>query len=103
MNTSRPLFANVRLRRAVNFAVDRPALVALGRRFAEVNPFNAGEPTDGYMPAAVAGAPDVHLYPLDHPDLRRAKELAVTSTPPRLCTPPTGRPGCRRRRSSKRT
>ena len=34
MNTSRPLFSDVRLRRAVSYAIDRPALVAQGRRFA---------------------------------------------------------------------
>lgn len=76
MNTSRPLFANVRLRRAVNYAIDRPALVALARKFADYGPFNAGAPTDDYLPPAVTGAPDYHLYPLDGPDLRQAKQLA---------------------------
>ena len=76
MNTSRPLFSNVRLRRAVNYAIDRQALVAQGRRFQEGNPFNAGEPTDDYIPPSVAGARDFHLYPLKGPDLRRAKRLA---------------------------
>ena len=42
MNTSRPLFSDVRLRRAVNYAIDRQALAAQGRRAAEINPFNAG-------------------------------------------------------------
>ena len=76
MNTSRPLFSDVRLRRAVNYAIDRPALAAQGRRAAEVNPFNAGAPTDDYIPPAAAGAADFHLYPLNGPDLRRAKRLA---------------------------
>jgi ABC-type transport system substrate-binding protein/DNA-binding SARP family transcriptional activator len=76
MNTSRPLFSDVRLRRAVNYAIDRPALTAQGRRFAEVNPFNAGEPTGDYLPPPVVGATDLHLYPTTGPDLRRAKELA---------------------------
>jgi ABC-type transport system substrate-binding protein/class 3 adenylate cyclase/streptogramin lyase len=76
MNTSRPLFSNVRLRRAVNYAIDRPALVAQGRRFVEVNPFNAGAPTDDYIPPSVAGATDSHLYPVNGPNLRRAKRLA---------------------------
>ncbi len=75
MNTSRPLFGNVRLRRAVAYALDRSALVAQGRRYAEVNPFNAGEATDDYVPPSDA-APDFHLYPLNGPDLRRAKRLA---------------------------
>ena len=76
MNTSRPLFSDVRLRRAVNYAIDRRALAAQGRRAAEVNPFNAGSPTDDYVPRSFPGAADFHLYPLDRPDLRRAKRLA---------------------------
>ena len=53
MNTSRPLFSDARLRRAVNYAVDRPALVAQGRRFEESNLFsNPGMPTDDYLPSA---------------------------------------------------
>jgi ABC-type transport system substrate-binding protein len=75
MNTSRPLFSDVRLRRAVSYAIDRAALVAQGRRFAEVNPFNAGEPTDDFMPSSIAGAPDFHVY-ANRPDLRRARRLA---------------------------
>jgi ABC-type transport system substrate-binding protein/class 3 adenylate cyclase/streptogramin lyase len=76
MNTSRPLFSQVRLRRAVNYAIDRPALVAQGRRFVGANPFNAGEPTDDYIPPSIAGATDFHLYPLNGPDLERAKRIA---------------------------
>ena len=76
MNTSRPLFSDVRLRRAVNYAIDRPALAAQGQRFAEANPFNAGSPADSYMSPATAGAADFHLYPLTGPDLRRARQLA---------------------------
>jgi YVTN family beta-propeller protein len=76
MNISRPLFSQLRLRRAVNFALDRPALVAEGRRYTETNPFNAGEPTDSYMPLGVAGATDTHVYPVNGPNLRKAKQLA---------------------------
>ena len=76
MNTSRPLFSNARLRRAVSYAIDRQALAAQGRRAAEVNPFNAGSPTDDYVPQFFPGAADYRLYPLDRPDLRRAKRLA---------------------------
>jgi peptide/nickel transport system substrate-binding protein len=75
MNTSRPLFSDVRLRRAVSYAIDRPALAAQGRRAAEVNPFNAGAPTDDLLPAA-NGAADFDLYPVDGPDLGRAKQIA---------------------------
>jgi YVTN family beta-propeller protein len=76
MNASRPLFSDVRLRRAVNYALDRPALVAVGRRYAEINPFNAGEPTDSYLLPSIGGARGGHVYPVNGPDLRRAKQLA---------------------------
>ncbi len=76
MNTSRPLFSQVRLRQAVNFAIDRQALVAEGRRSAEVNPFNAGQPTDDYLPPTTVGAKDFRVYPLDRPDLQQARRLA---------------------------
>jgi YVTN family beta-propeller protein len=76
MNTSRPLFSSVRLRRAVNYALDRPALVAEGRRYAEINPFNAGQPTDSYIPPSMPGATDRHVYPVNGPDLQTAKRLA---------------------------
>jgi len=76
MNTSRRLFSDVRLRRAVNYAIDRSALAAQGRRAAEVNPFNAGAPTDDYLPRSAAGAEDFQVYPLRKPDLRRARRIA---------------------------
>ena len=76
MNASRPLFSDVRLRRAVNYAIDRQALAAEGRRAAEVNPFNAGKPTDDYVPPSASGAADFRVYPLKGPDLRRAKRIA---------------------------
>ena len=76
MNTSRQLFSNVRLRRAVNYALDRQALVAQDRRFAAGGPFLASEPTDDYTTPSNTGATDFHLYPLSGPDLARAKRLA---------------------------
>jgi YVTN family beta-propeller protein len=76
MNTSRPLFSDARLRRAVNHAIDRAALVAVGRRFADFNPFNTAEASDDYFPPAIVGATDFHLYPVNGPDLRRARQLA---------------------------
>jgi YVTN family beta-propeller protein len=76
MNTSRPLFSDARLRRAVNYAIDRSALAAQGRRAAEGNPFNAGAPTDDFLPPSAAGATDFDIYPVDHPDLGRARRIA---------------------------
>jgi peptide/nickel transport system substrate-binding protein len=77
MNTSRPLFADVRLRRAVNYALDRPALVAEGRRYANSGPFNPAQPSDRYLPTSIDSASTVRVYPVDGPDLRQAKRLAA--------------------------
>jgi peptide/nickel transport system substrate-binding protein/oligopeptide transport system substrate-binding protein len=69
MNNSRGLFRNnVKLRRAVNFAIDRPALV----RAREL----VGTLTDQYLPPAIPGFRDARIYPLRRPDVRRAKGLA---------------------------
>jgi peptide/nickel transport system substrate-binding protein len=71
LNTSRPLFGNnARLRRAVNFAVDRPALVkAAGGRL-------AGTLTDQYLPPSMPGFRDAHIYPVARPNVQRARALA---------------------------
>lgn len=70
LNTSRPLFRdNARLRRAVNFAIDRRALVGAlgGPRFAT--------PTDQYLPPGIPGFKDARVYPFT-PDLTKARALA---------------------------
>ena len=54
-NTSRRLFASARLRRAVNYAIDRRSLVE--HHF----PFNGGRATDHYLPPGVPGSPGPHL------------------------------------------
>src|SRR6185437_14258452 len=73
LNVSRPLFHdNLALRRAVNFAVDRPAIVSRGGLISRV----AGRPTDQYLPPSMPGFRDAHLYPLDGPDLGKARALA---------------------------
>ena len=70
-NSSRPLFGNnPRLRRAVNFALDRQALQA-----ASGGPL-AGALTDQYLPPSVPGYRDADIYPLDHANVKRARELA---------------------------
>ena len=56
MNASRPLFSHVRLRRAVNYAIDRPALVAQGLRFANGSPFYAVRPRPTTSPRRWPGA-----------------------------------------------
>jgi ABC-type transport system substrate-binding protein len=70
LNTSRPLFHNnAALRRAVNFAVDRRAILR------EYGPY-AGKPIDHYVPSIVRGFRKVHAYPLNGPNLRKARALA---------------------------
>jgi ABC-type transport system substrate-binding protein len=70
LNTSRPLFKeNVKLRQAINFAIDRRALTR------ELGPY-AGSVSDQFMPPNMPGYRDARIYPLDGPDLRKARALA---------------------------
>jgi DNA-binding SARP family transcriptional activator len=56
---------DVRLRRAVNFALDRPALAAA---FGDAA-------TDRYLPPMLPGARGGHVYPVGKPDLAQARNL----------------------------
>jgi peptide/nickel transport system substrate-binding protein len=67
-NTRRPLFRGARLRRAVNFALDRRRILAVSGLY--------GRPTDQILPPAMPGYKPFALYPLDAPDLARARQLA---------------------------
>lgn len=70
-NTGGPLFrSNPSLRRAISFALDRKALEATGG-----GPVGASL-TDQYLPYAMPGFKDAAIYPLDGPDLARARALA---------------------------
>ena len=69
-NTERGPFADPRLRRAVNFAVDRRALAA------EPGLSQGARATDQYIPPGMAGFEDRAFYPLGGPDLARARRLA---------------------------
>lgn len=64
-NTRRPLFRDVRLRRAVDYALDRRALAAA---FADA-------PDDQIVPSAVSGYTAGRIFPLT-PDVAAAKRLA---------------------------
>jgi ABC-type oligopeptide transport system substrate-binding subunit len=68
LNTQRPLFADVNVRKAVAYAIDRPALVRLSGAF-------SGEPSDQYLPPGLPAYEDADLFPLDGPDVEKAKEL----------------------------
>ena len=70
LNTARPLFAQARLRRAANFAVDRAALAAQTGVIAPPM-----RPTDQYLAPTMPGFRDVSLYPM-HGDPARARRLA---------------------------
>jgi serine/threonine-protein kinase len=67
LNASRPLFADVRIRRAVNYALDRQALSTA---------FN-DDASDEIVPPAVVGFRAGTIYPLT-PDLAKARRLAGT-------------------------
>jgi ABC-type transport system substrate-binding protein len=70
LNTSRPLFrGNVALRQALNFAVDRRALL-------RERGFLAGRTTDQYLWPGLIGYRDERIYPLERPDVKRARILA---------------------------
>jgi peptide/nickel transport system substrate-binding protein len=71
LNSQRPLFRDVRLRKAVNFAVDREALARIGDPYVML----ADAPADHYIPPGVPGYRDVHLYPRT-PDLGEARRFA---------------------------
>jgi ABC-type oligopeptide transport system substrate-binding subunit/class 3 adenylate cyclase len=64
-NTSRGPFVDVRLRRALNYAIDRRALAAVTDEI----------PNDSYLPPGLPSATQAHVYPLS-PNLTRARALA---------------------------
>ena len=93
LNSRRALFATARMRRAVNFALDRSALAATA------GPGFFGLPTDQYLPTGLPGFRDADIYPLGGPDVARARSLAGTRgavTP--SCTPATTPRACAWRR-----
>jgi ABC-type transport system substrate-binding protein len=74
LNTSRPLFRNnLKLRQAVNFAIDRKAIAREAGLYAETS-------TDQYLLPDTPGYRDVRIYPRKGPDLRRARSLAKGRT-----------------------
>jgi peptide/nickel transport system substrate-binding protein len=73
-NMRRPLFARARMRRAVNFALDRRALAAT---VPVPGPKGVpGRPTDQFKTPGTPGFRDVAIYPLGGPDVEEARRLA---------------------------
>jgi YVTN family beta-propeller protein len=74
LNTNRPLFANVKLRQAVNYAIDRRALARLG-----FSPAPA-VPTDQYLIPGARGFRDARIYPFS-PAVSIARRLVGGKRP----------------------
>ena len=70
LNTKRPPFSDPRLRKAANYAVDRRALAR------QPLPHVSGHATDQYIPQHMPGFEDAFIYPLDGPDVAKARRLA---------------------------
>jgi ABC-type transport system substrate-binding protein len=70
MNTSQPLFASARMRRAANYAIDRRALAAAGGVY-----YADATVAEMYLPPGVPGFRAEHIYPLV-PDQAKARRLA---------------------------
>jgi len=72
LNTSRPAFASTKLRKAANFAIDRPAMLRVRGAF-------AGKRTDQILPPGMGGFKDAKIYPIRGADYKKAKSLAGSS------------------------
>jgi peptide/nickel transport system substrate-binding protein len=71
LNSARPVFRNnPSLRKAVNFALNRRAIIN------GASDPRASVPTDQYLPSSMPGFRDANIYPLEHADLPKARELA---------------------------
>jgi peptide/nickel transport system substrate-binding protein len=70
-NSARPVFKNnPSLRKAVNFALNRRAIIN------GASDPRASVPTDQYLPPSLPGFKDANIYPLERANLARAQELA---------------------------
>ena len=74
------------MRRAVNYAIDRRALVEHHLLF------NGGRATDQYLVPGIPGSRPVDIYPLDGPDLAKARPLAAGVHAHATLYIPTGAP-----------
>jgi ABC-type transport system substrate-binding protein len=74
LNSHRSLFSDVRVRQAVNHAIDRRALAAVGSGFQAL----PDTPTDHYLPPGMPGYRAANVYPLT-PDLAKARQLIAAA------------------------
>jgi len=65
LNSSRPAFGTATMRKAANFAIDRPAMLRVRGAF-------AGKRTDQVLPPGMGGFQDVKAYPLKGADFDAA-------------------------------
>jgi peptide/nickel transport system substrate-binding protein len=68
LNTTRPIFTDPKVRRAVAYAISRPTLTRIAG-------LNAGRPNEQILPPGIPGYRDVDIYPLGAPNVAKAKEL----------------------------
>jgi ABC-type transport system substrate-binding protein len=69
LNASRPAFAKVNLRKAVNHAIDRPSMLRVAGKY-------AGKRTDQILPPNMQGFRDAKLYPIKGADPVRGRAVA---------------------------
>lgn len=68
LNTSRPTLANAKARQAVNYAIDRPALLRTRGKF-------GGQRTDQILPPSLPGYIPADLYPIKGANPTKAKQI----------------------------
>jgi ABC-type transport system substrate-binding protein len=69
LNTSRGIFKNASMRKAVNYATDRRAIISQAG-------YLAGTATDQVLPPTMRGFQNAKVYPVGPPNVARAKALA---------------------------
>jgi ABC-type oligopeptide transport system substrate-binding subunit len=69
LNTARPTFRSLNMRKAANYAIDRPAMLRVRGAF-------GAQRTDQILPPGMPGFKDARIYPLTTTDYRVAKRLA---------------------------
>jgi ABC-type transport system substrate-binding protein len=69
LNTSKAPFNSLNLRKAANFAIDRPAMLRTRGKY-------AGQRTDQILPPGMGGFRNAHIYPIQGANYAKAKALA---------------------------